>query len=181
LASGPSLSQDQVERVLAWRDAGAGRRIIVTNTTFTTVPTADALFAQDRAWWKHYRAQVLREFKGEPWTCLSGIDGVGRVPGSAIGVRGLRGWVGNSGGGAILLAAHFGAARIYLLGYDSHTRGGVHHHGDHPPGLGNAKSLPSWQGRMARVAAHVAAPVINLSPGTALKAFPLGELKDVIA
>lgn len=43
----------------------------------------------------------------------------------------------NSGQRAIQLAAHFGAERIILLGYDCSLENGTHWHGNHPDGLKN--------------------------------------------
>lgn len=104
-----------------------------------------------------------------------------RVPGPKIGSKRLRGWVGNSGAGAILLASHFGAQRIVLIGYDCHKRGGAHHHGNHPKGLGNAGSLHKWPEQFAQVARMVTAEVINCSPGTALNVFPRADLESALA
>lgn len=89
---------------------------------------------------------------------------------------------GNSGAGAIALAAKAAASRVILLGYDCQKTGGmVHHHGDHPEGLGNAGSMPKWPAQFANLAAAMkGVEVINCSRETALTAFPRGELESVL-
>ena len=89
---------------------------------------------------------------------------------------------GNSGAGAIALAAKAGASRVILLGYDCEKSGGkVHWHGDHPAGLGNAGSMPKWPEQFKRLAASLSGvEVINCSRATALTAFPRGKLESVL-
>ena len=50
IASGPSLTPEDVQAVKEWRDAGKGK-VIVVNTTFRAAPWADAMFAMDAKWW----------------------------------------------------------------------------------------------------------------------------------
>lgn len=89
---------------------------------------------------------------------------------------------GNSGAGAIALAAKAGATRVVLLGYDCQvTDGKVHHHGDHPAGLGNAGSMPKWPDQFKRLAATLAGvEVVNCSRQTALRVFPRMALEDAL-
>lgn len=94
------------------------------------------------------------------------------------------GWnpFGNSGAGAISLAAHAGAARVLLLGYDcQRSEGRTHWHGDHPQGLGNAGSLHKWPAQFANLRRAIpAVEVFNCSRATALTVFPLAELEDML-
>src|SRR5690606_36428084 len=86
IASGPSLTADDVETVRRWRQeaqgehAGAGQDasaggpdrewaggpvgVVVTNTTFRAAPWADVLYAMDRAWWLRYLDEVRKAFTG---------------------------------------------------------------------------------------------------------------------
>src|SRR5690606_12343680 len=100
IASGPSLAADDVEKVKAWRQAKEGRGVIVTNTTFMLAPWADVLYAMDRAWWSKYHVEARQNFKGELVCAAERCFGVRRV-------RFKNG--GNSGAGAMSLAAHWGA------------------------------------------------------------------------
>lgn len=130
----------------------------------------------DRAWWRVHLSEVKSKFRGELYSIAPGLQGPQHV------LRGKLGSPGNSGAGSILLADYYGAARIVLIGYDCRRgpHGEVHHHGDHPKGLGNAGSLPKWPKQFADVAKRIGAEVINCSPGTALDAFPRGELSEVL-
>lgn len=118
-------------------------------------------------------AEVERDFKGL------------RV--SPMQVQGAR-WVTfrkcrNSGAGAIALAAHFGAQRIGLLGYDcQHTGGEKHWHGDHPKSMqGNAGSVGKWPKQFQQLADELRSiEIINLSRATALTCWPRGTLEEFL-
>jgi len=180
LASGPSLTPADVARVRA-----TGWPVLVTNTSFRLAPWADALFAQDRKWIAHYRAEVAADFKGLVFSGqpVSGPQGAGlRVTNLRhLGIDTYR----NSGAGAIALAIHAGAARVVCLGLDGQPAadGARHWHGAHPAGLGNAVSMPLWGERLAQCAAFAArrgVPVVNASRATALTCFPRLALEAVL-
>lgn len=178
LASGPSLTQEDVERVKAWRQAEEGRAVIAVNTTFKVAPWADALYAMDQKWWLTYLPETVH-FEGVRYTNASlrhRAPGVHKVP------RPFE-HHGNSGAGAISLAHKGGASRIILLGYDCQRgpNGEAHHHGDHPKGLGNAGSIDKWPGQFAAVARRLAGvEIINCSRRTALTCFPRADLEEVL-
>jgi hypothetical protein len=173
IASGPSLTPDDCEIVRA-----SGHPAIVTNTTFKTCPWAHALFGWDEEWWAEYIGQVRAVFTGRLFSKAARTR--------PFGVE----WLGNeprfvpfsiSGACAISLAICAGAARVVALGYDSQrTDGKSHHHGDHPNGLGNCESMPSWPlifERLAVYASSMRVPVLNASRETVLTCFerrPLG-------
>ena len=94
MASGPSLTKEDVEMVRKWRESGEGRYVIVTNTTFQLAHWADALFFHDMKWWRQYRDEVRAKFRGRMVTVASV---------NAADVDWLRGWnsYGNSGAAAI--------------------------------------------------------------------------------
>lgn len=127
----------------------------------------------DAAWWKTYGEEAKATFQGEFWAPM-------RVPGvrRAVFNNGK-----NSGAGAIALAAHWGATRVILLGYDcQHTGGRAHWHGDHPDGLGNAGSVAKWPGQFAALAANLRdVSVVNCSRQTALTCFPREELGSALS
>lgn len=138
-------------------------------------PWADVLYAMDVAWWKKYIAQVRQEFNGLLFTQASDCFGVPKSPAPAYG---------NSGAGAIALAAECGATTIYLLGYDcQHTDGKKHWHGDHPKGLGNAGTVKKWPNHFAEVAKKMndrGLQVINCSRSTALSCFERADVGSVL-
>lgn len=179
LASGPSLTPEDVELVRAWRFAAPGRAVIVANNTASAAPWADALFAMDRAWWDAYRKD-LSDFQGQRFSTS--------VLPSSFGVVWLRAGTiaspGVSGGGCIALAARAGAKRIGLLGYDcQHTGGRAHWHADHGGKLGNAKTVAKWPARFRVLAARIGnkASIVNCSRETALDVFPRVALEEFLA
>ena len=179
MASGPSLSAEDIETVRQWREAGDNRYVIVTNTTYQSALWADALFFHDFKWWKKYSHDVVAKFPGDKVT-LSSVNStfvtVMRPPAFNS--------YGNSGAGAISLAVLAGARRVITLGLDcQYTSGKRHHFGDHPPGLGNAKSMNKWPSGFKRVAGHAknkGVEVINASRDTALTCFPRVSLEEAL-
>jgi uncharacterized Rossmann fold enzyme len=130
----------------------------------------------DAAWWERHIEEVRRDFQGVSYSSNDfPAQGIVRVkqPFKAFG---------NSGAGAIALAAKFGAKRIILLGYDcQHTGGMKHWHGDHPAGLGNAGRIERWPDKFKRLAATLeGVEVINCSRATALTVFPRGDLESAL-
>jgi sugar phosphate isomerase/epimerase len=162
--------------------AASGHCIIVVNTTFRLAPAADILYAMDNVWWSHHADEVRRSFTGlrvSPYG--SPGHGVLAAPADA-GVKGA----GNSGAGAINLAAWLGAAFIVLLGYDSKpdADGRRHWHDAHPRPMSDAASMARWPTHMQRAAARAAQlgiPVLNASRDTALTCFPRVSLEEVLA
>lgn len=133
------------------------------------------MFAIDAKWWERYLPEVERDFIGATYSCNDFHGRVGLVP------KPFKAF-GNSGAGAVAMAAKAGASRVILLGYDCQFTGGqAHHHGDHPPGLGNAGSLDKWPDQFKRLAASLeGVEVINCTRQTALRAFPRMALEDAL-
>ena len=179
LASGPSLCDEDIERVSRWRAEEArsqAKAVIVANTTFRAAPWADALFAIDRDWWKTYINEINATFKGERYSKNS------QNPSYNVTQLKELNTYGNSGAGCISVAEQAGAARVILLGFDcGHTGGKSHWHGDHPSGLGNAGLTYQWLDKFKQLAhdfSHV--EIINASRETAITCFPRARLEDLI-
>lgn len=185
LASGPSLTADDVEMV-----RGTGCPTVVTNTTFRLAPWADVLFGFDAKWWATkdpktgltHAQESERDFRGRRFSksALAANYGIESLHASSW-FRGS----GNSGVCAISLAVSAGASRIVLLGYDCTfaTDGRRHWHGDHPSGLGNCLSIARWPLQFKRVkrqadAARVS--VVNCSRRTALDCFERAQIETII-
>lgn len=184
LASGPSLTKEDVDRVIAWRDAAADRYVLVCNTTFKMALTADALFSYDRRWWTHYGSEVMKTFKGHRFSSGGQLAQwqTEYLP------RGKREFpaTGNSGAAMIVLSVYTGCTKVYLLGYDCQRgpNGEVHHHGNHPRPLGNALSMPKWPVQFQAAATYAknwGVEVVNCSRRTALTCFPRADLEEAIA
>jgi len=91
----------------------------------------------------------------------------------------------NSGGFAGSLAMLAGAARILYLGLDCKPAddGRRHWHGAHPPGLGDAVSMPVWADEIKRLADHACidgVKIVNCSRDTALTCFPRIPLEEAL-
>lgn len=175
LASGPSLTPEDVATVRA-----SGHPVIVTNTTFRDALWADLLVGYDVKWWRLYRAEVARGFKGETATCAKGArDWVGHCFADVPWLFSLR----NTGAVAVALPVYAGASRVLMLGFDCQRTGGkTHHHGDHPAGLGNAISIKDWP-KCFKGTEHFTrgkAEVLNCSRETALKVFPRMTLEEAL-
>lgn len=171
IASGPSLTPEDVEKV---------RHLpcIVTNTTFRDALWAEVLIAHDSKWWKKYREEAELKFPG----MLVG----GRGKGGRIHCLADVPWLvsyGNSGALAIVLALYGGAERVLMLGFDCQKTGEkVHHFGDHPPGMGNALSMPQWPRIFKMVAKYASGrKVVNCTRQTVLTCFPRMKLEDALA
>lgn len=143
------------------------------NTTFRLAPWADVLYAMDRAWWDKHIAEVRARFRGLLATPVTACHGVHKIRFDHQR---------NSGAGAVALAAHLGARRIVLLGYDGQKTGGrAHWHGDHPAGLGNAGNVGRWPAQFADLARKLnGAEIINASRETALTCWPRAALEDAL-
>lgn len=138
----------------------------------------------DRKFWDYYLPEVEATFEGRRFTHMQGVRGVEFA-------RIHRMTDSNSGVGALLLAAHLGAKRIVMLGYDCQKTGGrAHWHEDHPTkpfgrhpkGFGNAGSLPKWPGQFSRAAQHLRGlEIVNATRETALAMFRRVGLEDALA
>lgn len=128
----------------------------------------------DRKWWQKYHEKARQHFKGELVCVAERCFGVRRV-------RFKHG--GNSGAGAMALAAYWGAKRIILLGYDcKYAEDGKRHwHGDHPRGLGNAVSMPKWKPQFKEMAQQLdGLKIVNSTRDTALKFWPRQSLEKAL-
>lgn len=167
-------------------------KVIAVNDAVWPCWYADVLYACDHDWWD-WHAPALREFRGEK-ICM----GVPRLPAGDMllpadpkvrfverdGVEGMPPHPdriasgGNSGYQAVQLAAKRGSQRILLCGID--MDGKQHWFGEHP--LGPLRRTPSWDVRrqtfngLATILKERGVKVTNCSPGSALKAFPAGDL-----
>lgn len=175
LATGPSLTQAQV-------DALKGkRRVVAVSDAYKLCPWADAIASSDRAWWMHHQDQVrdircLKYHAGQPDAPMAGhllpVDGC---------YTNL-----NSGALGIMVAVSMGARDVILLGFDMTGVNGAHFFGDHPPSL---KSTPEhrfdiFQEQFRILSGRLVfdgVRVVNCTPGTHLKAFPLSTLDQELS
>ena len=175
LASGPSMSQSVADTV-------RGRcAVIAINDTYKLAPWADMLYACDRDWWKvNPHAMAFSGLK----VSMQPVDGVLQVQnGGRIGFDSRPTHIkngSNSGYQALHLAAHMGASRVLLCGYDMRMVGGkTHWFGEHEGILRKASPYIDWRGNFAVLAPELAArgvQVVNCTPGSGLECFQLADL-----
>jgi hypothetical protein len=183
IGGGPSLSLEQIRK--CW-DARGKIKLIAINDAIILAPWADMLYAADESWWQHPDHRDAWAFAGLK-VSVSAVAGVLRLRNT--GVMGydsdpqcLR-TGGNSGYQALHIAAHAGAAKVLLCGYDMR---GCHWHGRHPEGLRHTvpEVYVKWVDRFEKLApalAKLGVDVVNTTPGSALKCFRRAALEDELA
>lgn len=193
IAGGPSLTKPQVESARrAWI---AGRaRVLGCNEAYLAAPWIDALYASQRTWWETH-IDAVREvhlamlFSQDEKAC--DMYGLWYVPSRPEpGLSADAGYIHNGGPGGhsgfqlLNLAAHLGARRIVLLGYDCRTAPA--------PRLaaygGQAVAQDSgyfgdWVDAYRAARDHLeelGIEVINCSPDSAIDAFPRSRIGAVL-
>jgi hypothetical protein len=170
-----------------------GHPVIAVNDAYRRVPGAQVLYACDAAWWHHHKG--ARGFKGQRWsshgsathnnkTQVAELYGVRLVPGRD-GPHGFSldpvviHYGSNGGFQAVNLALLMGASRVVLVGFDMH---GSHFFGRHPKPLRNVTNFNGFIRAFERAARHLPAGVqiLNATPGSALRCFPMVSLDDVL-
>jgi hypothetical protein len=163
LCTGPSLTQAVVDSV-------RGMRVIAVNNAYEMAPWAEALAANDMAWWKHN--QTARDFAGRKFTS-NVLAGVERVISSNVQTESCSGVLG------LEVAKILGATRVLLLGVDFH---GSHYFGPYTNGLKNtdekrrkvhARQFEAW-GK-----ANKGIEIYNCTEGSALTCFPMARLETM--
>lgn len=196
IASGPSLTTEDVDYC-----RGKADRMIVVNDNYRLAPWADALIASDYRWWlwhkgvpsfkqlRYATSRGVRELaKRGKWREIQILQNTGR-DGLELKPNGLKHGL-STGYRAVNLAVHFGASRIFLLGYDMKRVGTdgtpererkEHWFGEHP----NRSRSPFDAFRkcfatMVQPLAELGVSVVNCSRDTALECFPRADLRDVL-
>lgn len=193
IASGPSLTTEQVQRTQA-RTCAAGRpvAVIVVNDNYQAAPWADVLYFADRKWheWNKEKPE-FQAFAGQKCTIEAG-GWMKKVP-AGIHALGMNGGDGlslqanairtgrNSGHQAINIAFLAGAAQILLIGYDGKRAedGKQHHFGEHPD-----KSEPPYAQMLQHMKTIPAfakgVDIVNCSPGSAIECFRTGDITNFL-
>lgn len=187
IASGPSLSAEQLEHVERVREAD-GCRVITVNNTCQRAPWADVHYFGDYMAVKHYLPLVKAACFGEFWSCSAaarerfGTRYVKGVPRPGFGERVVH-LNGNSGAQAINLAMVFGSAKVLLLGFDMKAgpKGEAHWFGQHPAHLVQIQLFREWMHHLAKAAPDAVkrgVDIVNVTPGSALECFRRGDLME---
>lgn len=161
IAPGPSMGQALADRL-------RGSNVVAVGNCYQLAPWAAALVANDRVWWDEH--PQAKQFAGRKFTTKT-MSGIERHRGRGVGGDA------NSGMLGIDVALEvFKATEILLLGFDFH---GTHFFGRYTNRCSNttATSRGIHQRQMATWRRlHPKACVVNLTSGSALKAFPMGDL-----
>jgi hypothetical protein len=190
LASGPSLTAEQAERV-------RGRPTIAVNATCPTLaPWADVWFFTDWFFFDQFRDEIAtfpgltvtlsRKAKAEmPALRRVWTERRGRFPSPPMVRQGR-----SSGQTAIGLGYAMGGVRAVLLGFDMRVVDGKEHHHDaygpcdqhgmpRDPNIYGSSFLPAFAGwnDQARAAGL---EIVNATPNSALREFPMVDLEDVL-
>lgn len=187
-----------MSREVCERLRGRCRTIAVNNVAIDTVdsttgqmmpalaPWADVLFASDAKWWRTYHERALK-FEGLKIGTLAGasVDSIKRVAFSGNAPfderpdRVVSG--GNSGYQAVHIAAHFGAARILLFGFDMReVNKRRHYFGNHPAPCNSQGRFGVWITnfeRLAKALEQRGVAVVNCTPGSALRGLKVSTLE----
>jgi hypothetical protein len=191
IGGGPSLEGFDFERL-----RGKGR-VIAINRAFEFAPFADVLFFMDNRFYLRYHGKDL--ISNEKWNAFPGVRVFLNLSGRKyddvysvrkLGKTGLSNSIragiyhgNNSGVGAINLAYALGASPIYLLGYDCKFNGKKSHFHSGYNILqheGSVRSFAKEFDRLNRYLKRTSARVFNLNPHSGCKAFPFGNLEEVL-
>lgn len=184
MASGPSLTPEDAERCRGWP-------CIVVNDAWRLARWATVLYACDETWWRHHIDDVRAGFGGALWThrwrhrVWPDLQMVIGEPGGGLSDKpGLIRFGANGGHQAMHLAFNAGARRIVTLGLDGGPVGGrSHFFGDHPKSLFKTSPFKAWHAAFEMLAKDLRArsvDVINCSPKTNLRCFPVRSVREVL-
>jgi len=210
IGGGPSMARqfDVPERIVAKVMSGEltpdhlseymqclhDKHVVGVNNAYMIGDWIDVDFFGDSAWYLVHRKR-LAEWPGLKVSCApregafakDKIKYVEKDKKHRQGISSNRqavSWNSNSGAAAINLAVHFGAKRIFLLGFDmqlddnkvSHWHGG---HGSNrkPPGFSrHLRGFPC----IAEDAKAMGIEILNASPGSSIIDFPIINAKDLL-
>jgi hypothetical protein len=195
LAGGPSLDLAQVRRVAMARLEGRCRVVAVNDAVYPCW-FADWLHGCDYKWWNWHRLTATK-FPGVRTTCTETVPEAwahyikvlppdpktGRRGGFADEPDSVAGG-GNGGYQAIQVAVKAGAKRLILLGFDmkAGADGKTHFFGDHQDRIRSDYArtmLPNFPTLIEPLKAR-GVTVLNCTPDSALRCFPLAKLEDIL-
>jgi hypothetical protein len=162
--TGPSMSPSLIEQV-------RGYNVLAVNIVYQLAPWAYGLVANDRSWWTVHAD--AKNFAGRKFSA-NVIAGVERVSGHGILSSTCSGVVG------LQVAKQEGATKVILVAADFH---GTHYFGKYKGLLNNtSEARRKEHGRQfARWgAANKNIEVLNATPGSHLKAFPIVSLREAL-
>lgn len=168
LASGPSATLEQAHALRA-----AKVPTVAVSDGFYLAPWCVAAVSADRAWWKHHTLAASSSCQKFCIQDTQGLEGIQQFKSMPSGV--------NSGLLGLAVAVHLGATRVLLLGIDL-KQPGLHFFGRHPENFRPPKPQRLEIFKQQFRAYHPkGVEIINCAPGSALDAYPRGQLADCLA
>jgi len=169
---------------------------VVVQDAYRIMPWADVLYGCDARWWDAHAGCM--GFSGDKWSTHSrdGCADDKYETAEKYGLRLVKGEPGagfstnpsvihygdNSGFQAVNLAILLGSTYIVLVGFDMrHISGKSHFFGDHPKGLFQRAEYESFAKKFDKAPAPDGVTIINATPGSALKCYPIWTLNQAIA
>lgn len=145
---------------------------VVVNDAFRLAPDADILVAQDLRWWQCNPDAI--DFDGDKYSSAS-VPGVSPLRPDGVICSGT-----DSGSVGIYKAVERGAKRILLLGFHMHDR---HKFAKHQYPLRNPtqERLGVWRAHYAAMTKRLKVEIINCTPGSDLRCFPIMNLADAVS
>lgn len=156
------------------------------------------LYGCEARWWHHYSG--CKDFPGEKWSSHGLVDAIDdkqevsvsygvnlvkgkREPGFSLDPSRIH-YGDNSGFQAVNLAMLMGAKFIVLVGFDMRdVEGKAHFFGAHPDGLNRTRGYEDFIKKFDQAAKTLPDEytIINATPGSALKCFPMMPFEEAIA
>ena len=182
LGGGPSLTSFDMNLL-------KGRNVIGCNDAYKLgVEICPVVYFIDPDWYGHHY-EHLKTYQGELISCRQDFLEYPEIKTTKRFDHGLHlggvGYNGNSGAGAINLAILFGAAKIYLLGFDMELGGAGqanwHQNEVNQPDIrhyqrfqGEFKDfvIPDWKKKFSHIG------IVNLNPDSKLDGFPKEDWRD---
>jgi len=161
VGSGPSAA------TLPLAQARGSARFIAVNESWKLAPWADILFATDGKWWTDNKG--VPDFAGVKMTSSPYAR-------EKFGIKLFASHGSTSGWRAINLAEMLHANPIVLVGFEHHARNGAHWHEPHTERNPGKPEMNMWLIEAQRLGPKFAergTRVINCTPGSALKCFPI--------
>lgn len=168
IASGQSLTYDDVEYVRMAREAGVISGVVaISNVGLDIAPWADVLVSHDVKWWMKYPDAL--NFNGRKFCRQHYRSCEVYIPNPSSGC--------NSGYmGMQVVRDIFQAEKIILLGFDMQ---GTHYFGPHTRGLKNS-SDEDFKRHLKQFRGWYGPEVVNCTPASMLEQFPFQNLRDVV-
>ena len=188
IASGPSLSDRDIEIVRNAREADRCR-VIVVNRSYERARWADILYGADVSWWRaaanapgfHGLKVCVEEIEFRDVLVLGYRD---EAHGLSCDPDALH-CGGNSGYQAVNLAVLLGASTVALLGYDMRfgPHGEKHWHPDHVGRNPEDKVLARWAREFETMLPDLeraGTKVVNCTATSAIECFSFADISEVL-